>query len=101
MKGKLTILKPDGSREITELDRKAELKELQAAVGGWIEIVPAFYTFEGNDCIVFCNEEGKADRLPINYLATAAWYGVNGPHGDVLVGDVLICQGDDEFMGAL
>ncbi len=43
-----------------------ELKELQAIVGGYIEIVP---TKDGR--IMVCNEESKLESLPRNEQATA------------------------------
>lgn len=101
MKGTLTILKADGAVERIDLDRSPTLKELQSAVGGYIQIVPAFERFEGHPCIVICNEEGKLDLLPFNSEATAAWQEIAGPHDDFLVGDVIVCTGDAEFMESL
>lgn len=39
------------------------LKDLQQAVGGSIEVVPAEL---GDDALVICNEEGKIMGLPYN-----------------------------------
>lgn len=103
MKGKLIILKADGKRNEIEVDGRApSLKELQNGVGGYIELVPMFKTFEGEPCFVFCNEEGKLNDLPFNEAATVAWANAIGsPINDVLVGDVVICQGDEKWMKAL
>lgn len=71
-------------------------------VGGYIEIVPLFDTFQGEEAVACCNEEGKLDRLPVNTNATEAWWLAAGqPLDDFLVGDVVICQGDAEFMASL
>jgi hypothetical protein len=101
MKGTMTIIKVDGSAELIELDRKPDLVDLQETVGGYIEIVPMFETFGGRECVCFCNEEGKLDGLPVNIVATQHWVNQTGPIDDFLVGNVVICQGDDEFMEAL
>jgi hypothetical protein len=99
MKGKLTTIKATGKIEATDYIAPPGLDALQKAVGGYIEIVPGLITYEGADCVAFCNEEGKLNGLPFNEKATAAWqeaYG--GPLGDVLLGDVAIVTGDNEFL---
>ena len=67
---------------------KPSLKDLQDAVGGWIEAVPHRHP----DFSAFCNEEGKINGLPLNSVAT----NFTGIHGDVLVGDVVITGPPDE-----
>ena len=56
------------------------LEEMQAVVGGYIEIVYL------KDKLMIVNEEGRLNRLPLNYLATKM-YGK-----DFIVGDVLVCD---------
>jgi hypothetical protein len=60
------------------------LKELQAFVGGYIEIV-----FLTDSQIMVVNEEGKLDELPINVRATeiVRARGIE----DTIVGDALVC----------
>lgn len=104
MKGRLTqILASNGQRVVTDLDRVATLEELQREVGGPIEVVPYFFRFEGATCMVFCNENGKIKNLPFNLEATKLWAAGSTVKmaDDVLVGDVVICTGDNEFLDAL
>jgi hypothetical protein len=134
MKGKTYLYRVGEPNPIvTELDRPLDLDPLQKAVEGFIEVVPYFDTFvppsdiksfnEGEPlpCVVFCNEEGKIHKLPVNYQATRLWdcalrrvrdanakalypNGLSRPDGgsaDVLVGPVLIVTGDPEFMESL
>lgn len=104
MKGSITTIKADGTVEYLALDRPAALEELQAAVGGNLELVPLFDYYRGDECVVFCNEEGKLHGLPVNTRATEDWnlnLGIGNSLVDVLCGDVAVVQGDDEFMAEL
>lgn len=93
---------PNESAAIIEYDRPVSLKELKAAVGGWIELVPLFESYDDKHCVAFCNEEGKLNGLPVNTRATKLWHDqVDFQLSDVLVGSVVVCHGDDEFMAAL
>ena len=69
------------------------LQELQKLVGGYIEI---FHSPDGKQQIIV-NEEGKMQRLPVNYEATAIWLGTSVEkalaYHDVLVGDAVILEG--------
>lgn len=102
MEGKMTIIKADGTIDETNLVTTPSLDTMQAAVEGYIELVPWFDTYEGEPCVAFCNEEGKLNDLPVNATATEAWhYSIGRPHTDVLVGDVVIFTGDQAFMASL
>lgn len=112
MIGHKVILTTDGEVQKELCLKPPALKELQAAVGGYIEQVPGFTKIildnEELGCAVFCNEHGKLKGLPPNELATHHWRvsllkrGVYPEQmNDVLVGDVLVVYGDKEFMGAL
>jgi len=102
MNGTLTVIRADGSAETRLLTKAPTLEELQEIVGGYIELVPLFENFGDKGCVAFCNEEGKLNGLPINRVATLAW-ATGGGHmvSDVLVGDVVIVQGDDDLMERL
>lgn len=64
------------------------LKQLQAAVGGWIERVD----YEKNDLDLYVNEEGKLEGLPYNRVLT-----VHSRHfHDPLVGNGVYVAHDDE-----
>ena len=78
------IIKIDGSEEEFLLPKTNQLKPLQKAVGGLIEVVPS--THKGLS--VICNEEGKLLGLPINYKATV----LHRFGADPLCGDVVILQ---------
>lgn len=88
----MTILRPDGRKDIHDLPETGELTAMQEAVGGYIELVPYFETFEGEPCEAYCNEEGKLHGLPVNGPATAYWRGQVKRLADVLVGNVIIIQ---------
>ena len=61
-----------------------KLTELQAAVGGYIQMVA---TKDGRQLV--CNEEGKITGLPINVEATKLYqYGQYDP----ICGDVVVCE---------
>jgi hypothetical protein len=76
------------------------LEFMQTCVGGPIEVVPHFTTYMSSRCVAFCNEEGKLRDLPVNKEATMLWrQQFNNP--DILVGNILIVTGDEEFMESL
>ncbi|MBI4201193.1 MAG: DUF3846 domain-containing protein [Chloroflexi bacterium] len=81
------VIKTDGIRqEITPREGKRfKLEELQAIVGGFIEIV----ALPGRRIMVL-NEEGKLKQLPSNAAATALARGTIAG-SDFIVGDVLVC----------
>lgn len=102
MQGTLIVIKTDGTTSEKKLDRTPTLAELSQEVGGYIEVVPCFDTWNGLPCVVFCNEEGKLQRLPVNHFAQMEWEKSLGSLvNDQLVGNVVICHGDDEFMQSL
>jgi len=102
MKGTLTTIKTDGTIETAEFDRLETLEELQERVGGWLEVISYFDKYEGKPCIAYCNEEGKLNRLPLNVEAQVAWEKALGEpiFSDHLVGNIVVVQGDEEFMKA-
>jgi len=85
----ITIIQTDGTKTVTERDSadRPQLKELQAAVGGYIEAVDA-YLPEG--VVAYANEEGRLVGLDSNPAGTAA---VQWPYP--IVGPVVICEGFD------
>ena len=102
MKGQLTILHARGKvvTTVRDLDAPPAIETLQRAVNGQIEAVLYFSEYNGENCVAFCNEDGKLDGLSLNVLATM----LAGPEfmaNDVLFGDVAIVTGDDELLEAL
>lgn len=99
MTNKMIVLFADGRVVEEEKHSRVLLTELQAAVGGYIEVVPGFHTYEGNACVVYCDEEGKLKDKPVNATASQAWEDALGMFiGDVLVGDIVVLVGDDRFL---
>ena len=81
------LLKADGS--VTDYPPKGKtytLEQMQAAVGGYIQIVPV-----GRLHLMVINEEGKLHGLPRNDKATELY---NNPN-DEIVGDALVCSNQD------
>jgi len=78
------LLKVDGT--IEQMGWNPSLEELQAAVGGYIEMVRT-----NNVGYLYCNEEGKLLGLPVNMAATTMI-----EHDDVIRGDVVVMELDEE-----
>ncbi len=83
----MILLKADGTNQKypPANGKHYTLAELQAAVGGYIEIV---HLDEG---ALVINEEGKLHGLPLNERASELYYLHNGPV-DHIVGDALLCS---------
>lgn len=79
------------NNEIVELVPKGSkvlLEELQAAVGGFIEMINVY------NKVMIVNEEGKLEGLPINKKATEFFqmcYRTN----DVIVGNAILADRDE------
>ncbi len=70
--------------------RYFNLEEMQAYVGGLIQIIPL--DGEGlEDRLLVVNEEGKNDGLPFNLFATLEWVKYYG-ETDFVSGDAIICH---------
>jgi hypothetical protein len=67
----LTTIYPDGTVKKEQLPDTLDI--LSERVGGSIEHVPAWSTYQGQRCTVYCNENGIAEGLSLNRLATAHW----------------------------
>ena len=73
-----TVIHADGAtRQLVAANRKdgITLDQLQAAVGGYIEMVPL-----SSSEVVFCNEDGRRLGLPVN---------VRAPR---FVGTIVVCH---------
>jgi hypothetical protein len=91
MTNKFLRVNTDFTTELLQLDAdpKVGLKQLQDAVGGWVQSVPL-----ANDLSIWLNEEGKFSDMKMNTVATMLWtrfYGMT----DFVVGDVLFAGGPD------
>ena|SRR5882672_2051760 len=98
---------PDKPVRTVELTDPKCLRFLQSEVDGFVEVVPHFnhVVHEGvrQPCVVFCNENGKLERLPYNGRATVLWEdALPPPHTllnpvDFLVGTIVVLICDEEF----
>lgn len=70
-----------------------ELEDLQAAVGGYIEVLYPYADPVG----IICNEEGKLEGLPLN----RALRDDNGEVYDVIAGDMLVIGLTDDGFESL
>lgn len=84
-----TIVKSSGLVEETRPanGRDFTLSELQAIVGGFIEIVPL-----DEEHIMVVNEEGLLKGLDENKVATSLYHRKNKLTTNYIVGDVLVCR---------
>ena len=85
-----TLIHAAGTEE--ELDGIPKgLKEMQALVGGLIQMVPF-----PDGGMVMCNEEGKLEDQPVNLTATKRWFEKLGHSiDDVLVGSVVFFTAEE------
>lgn len=91
-----TIYKSDGSTEMLELRNLGDgdqLRALQNAVGGYIELIQL-----RDGCYLFVNEDGTRDDLPPNVAATrivADRASIRLPPGGLLLGNAVLCEPDE------
>jgi hypothetical protein len=80
-----TLIKTDGTRKpmAPANGKHFDLKELQQAVGGYIEI-----RYWG-EMVAVMNEDGKMQGLPVNPTATLLGRGFLH-NGDEVVGDIVL-----------
>jgi len=72
-----------------------DLRWLQKQVGGYIEAVDLQ---QPDGLVMWCNEEGKLQGLPVNNIATMLFEKVFGFGVDYIAGDVVVCcskEGDN------
>ena len=78
------LLKANGT--IEQMKWNPSLREIQEAVGGYIELIPT-----GNLGYMYGNEEGKLMGLPVNKAATSMI-----TFDDIVVGDVVVMEEGEE-----
>ena len=76
-------IKTDGTIEEVAIDKDNSLKQMQDAVGGYIELVRL-----ADDDVMIVNEEGLIFGLPVNEHASKL-------AGQTIVGNVLTCKRKD------
>jgi len=87
----LVHIKATGEVKRIDQPTKPDLAQLQALVGGYIEYIGGI-KYDGHDCYMYCNEEGKLTLLPLNEKATKLFQDARGPV-DVIFGDVVVIIG--------
>jgi len=117
MGGTLLVFEPHALPQVREFSQPPSLEEVQAVIGGDLQVVPGFRTIRyGNmvmDCVALCDANGKRKGLAMNHLATIAWkealrraveaglWRSEVTPTDPLVGSVAVLFGGPEFMDAL
>lgn len=86
-----TLIKTDGTQQEVHPanGKRFSLEELQGFVGGLIEMIDL------GEGIMWINEEGKLEGLPINFLATR----LARPYlfrGDYIAGDVFVLSAEED-----
>ena len=93
---RIITIRVDGSQVHADVSKVPHWTELKNSVGGYIQIVPSFSTYEYcgykyQRGTVYCDEEGKLKGYAVNRKATEAWYKAHGSrHNDCLVGDIVL-----------
>ena len=82
------VLKADGTK--VALSDRPNLKEAQAAVGGYVELMPK--SERSPRLTVYANEEGRLNGLPTNVQASELL-------GYAIVGDVVVLEGWHSLRG--
>lgn len=91
--GTMTVLLVEPGRYPRPVEMGIELSDLQAAVGGFIQVV---YPFEDEVGLIM-NEEGKLECLPLN----RGLYDEDGEMYDVIAGSFLVAGLTEEGFGSL
>lgn len=89
----IVVIHPNGEYEAYDCENS--LDNMQALVGGLVQVVPYFERFGKIPCTVLCDEEGKLKGYPYNNRATLEWgRAPNRNGGDWLVGAVVVLTGN-------
>ena len=94
-KQKAVIISTDGHKSVVEFEFGKSYQLLSDAVGGMIECVGL------KDADVWCNENGIAEGLPLNMIASAIYSDAFNA-GNAILGNVIItgsCDDEGETLG--
>ena len=106
MLGELTIISPDGTTSRRALKSPNHYQDLTKAVGGGIDLVSGFTSFEGKFCDAYVNDESLLTAMPKSQAATEMWWAQLDDNRrlantlSILRGPVAIVTGDAEFIAA-
>jgi uncharacterized protein DUF3846 len=65
------VIRSNGKWETREHQEEPQLEDLQALVGGYIEMVPMRFKFAGKPAVMYVNEDGLQKKLPPNEAASS------------------------------
>lgn len=94
-KQKAVIISTEGQKSVVEFEFRKSYQLLSDAVGGMIECVGL------KDADVWCNENGIAEGLPLNMIASAI-YSDAFNSSNAILGNVIItgsCDDEGETLG--
>jgi hypothetical protein len=94
-KQKAVIITTEGNKSVVEFDFGNSYQILSDAVGGMIECVGL------EDVDLWCNENGIAEGLPLNMIASAIYSDALNA-GNAILGNVIItgsCDAEGETLG--
>jgi len=89
--GDVVMVRPNGQYVLYKCE--PTLENLQALVGGYIEVIPGFTKYGRVPCIVLGDEEGKLKNKPYNNRATIEWARCMNQRSHDLVGDIIVLSG--------
>jgi hypothetical protein len=103
MKGRVIVITPDGFIRETPVKAHVKYETIKTGLdGGDLEIIPHFNRYDGQQCVVFGDEEAKLKNLPFNKIATELWHTILGfPAKDYLAGPIIVIVGDEELLSSL
>ena len=89
--GDIVMIRPNGQYVLYEC--APTLENMQALVGGYVEIIPGFNKMSGISCLVLGDEEGRMKSKPHNTRATLEWAKCLNTSPYPLVGDIVVLSG--------
>ncbi len=85
----MRVLMVEPGKEAVETEIENSLEAMQAAVGGYIEMIRPYM----DEIALICNEEGKLEQLPLNRVLCDE---ETGQPLDVIAGTFFICGAPDD-----
>lgn len=85
----MRVLMVEPGKEAVEAEIENSLEAMQAAVGGYIEMIRPY----ADEVALICNEEGKLEQLPLNRVLCDEG---TGQPLDVIAGPFFICGAPDD-----
>jgi len=89
--GDIVMIRPNGTYVLYTCE--PTLENLQALVGGYIEVIPGFTKYGRIPCVVFGDEEGRLKNKPYNNRATLECAKTMNSSVHQLFGDIVVLSG--------